>query len=149
VLSAQNAQLVLKSDKLEFERGAAAETENEDRYNGRENRHHDRNGTAGSWKSPASLSPVEILSKDSDLFRLIWCLLRSRLIALKPGMTDLISAEIANGMYKKPLDTIAKEFQYEPLPTEVREAVIAAWSRVGLLPRAAIEEMVPVVREAH
>jgi hypothetical protein len=55
---------MLKSDKLEFERGAAAKTENQDRYNGKENRHHDRDGTAGSGKSPASLSPVEILSKD-------------------------------------------------------------------------------------
>jgi hypothetical protein len=41
-------QLMLKSDKLEFERGAATKTENEDRYNGKENRHHDRYGTAGS-----------------------------------------------------------------------------------------------------
>src|SRR5258708_40163274 len=55
---------MLKSDKLEFERGAAAKTENQDRYNGKENRHHDRDGRAGSQKSPASLSPVEILSKD-------------------------------------------------------------------------------------
>src|SRR5262249_2618585 len=55
---------MLKSDKLEFEHGAAAKTENEDRYNGKENRHHDRNGTAGSRKSLASLGPVEILSKD-------------------------------------------------------------------------------------
>jgi hypothetical protein len=47
-LSAQNGQLMLKSDTPEFERGAAAKTENEDRYNGRENRHHDRYGTAGS-----------------------------------------------------------------------------------------------------
>jgi hypothetical protein len=39
---------MLKSDKLEFERGAAAKTEGEDRNNGRENRHHDRDGTAGS-----------------------------------------------------------------------------------------------------
>ncbi len=53
-----------ESDKFEFERGAAAKTENEDRYNGKENRHHDRDGTAGSSKSLASLSPVEILSKD-------------------------------------------------------------------------------------
>jgi hypothetical protein len=58
-------ELMLKSDKLEFERGAAAKTENQDRYNGKENRHHDRDGTAGSGKSPASLGPVEILSKDS------------------------------------------------------------------------------------
>jgi hypothetical protein len=47
-LSAQNDQPILKSDKLEFERGAAAKTENEDRYKGKENRHHDRDGTAGS-----------------------------------------------------------------------------------------------------
>ena len=47
-LSAQNGQLMLKSDKLEFERGAAAKTENQDRYNGKENRHHVRDGTAGS-----------------------------------------------------------------------------------------------------
>ena len=46
-LSAQNGQLMLKSDKFEFERGAAAKTEDEDRYNGQENRHHDRDGTAG------------------------------------------------------------------------------------------------------
>src|SRR6266851_10389366 len=35
------------------QRGAAAKTENQDRYNGKENRHHDRDGTAGSSKSPA------------------------------------------------------------------------------------------------
>jgi hypothetical protein len=46
-----------------FERGAAAETENQDRYNGKENRHHVRDGMAGLWKSPASVR--EILSKDS------------------------------------------------------------------------------------
>ena len=64
-MSAQNGQLMLKSDKLEFERGAVAKTQNQDRQNGKENRHHDRDGTAGSRKSPASLTPVEILSKDS------------------------------------------------------------------------------------
>jgi len=57
----------------------------------------------------------------------------------------LLSAEIANGMYKKPIDVIAKEFQYEPLPGEVRIAVIAAWTRGGLLPRATIEKMVPAM----
>src|SRR2546430_317849 len=56
---------MLKSDKPELERGAAAKTENQHRYKGKENRHHDREGTAGSRKSPASLSPVEILSKDT------------------------------------------------------------------------------------
>ena len=59
----------------------------------------------------------------------------------------LLSAEIANGMYKKPIEAIAKEFQYEPLPGEIRVAVIAAWSRGGLLPRAAIEKMVPIATE--
>jgi hypothetical protein len=45
---AQNEQLMLKSDKFEFERGAAAKAEGNDQYNGRENRHHNRYGTAGS-----------------------------------------------------------------------------------------------------
>jgi hypothetical protein len=56
----------------------------------------------------------------------------------------LLSAEIANGMYKKPIEAIAKEFRYDPLPGEIRVAVIAAWTRGGLLPKAAIEQMVPL-----
>src|SRR5262245_55858211 len=56
---------MLKSDKLEFEGGAATKAEHADRGNGQENRHHDRDGTAGSRKSPASSAPVEDLSKDS------------------------------------------------------------------------------------
>ena len=59
-MSAQNGQLMLKSDKLEFERDAAAKTENQDRYKGKENRHHDRDGMAGPRKSPVLLSLVEI-----------------------------------------------------------------------------------------
>jgi hypothetical protein len=60
-------------------------------------------------------------------------------------MMDLaiLSAEAAAGMYKKPIEMLAKEIHYDPLPTEVRVAVIAAWTRGGLLPRAAIEQMVP------
>jgi len=38
---------MLNSDKLEFERGAAAKAEGEDRKNCNENRYHDRNGTVG------------------------------------------------------------------------------------------------------
>jgi hypothetical protein len=38
----------------------------------------------------------------------------------------LLQAEIANGMYKKPIDQIVKEFQYEPLPPEVRAVIVAA-----------------------
>jgi hypothetical protein len=55
---------MLKGDKLEFKRHAAAKAEDENRYNGQENRPHARDGTAGSGKSPVSLSPVEILSND-------------------------------------------------------------------------------------
>jgi hypothetical protein len=32
----------------------------------------------------------------------------------------LLSAEIANGMYKKPIEAIVKEYRYDPLPDEVR-----------------------------
>jgi hypothetical protein len=46
-------------------------------------------------------------------------------------------------MYKKPVEAMAREFRYDPLPAEVRTVVIAAWTRGCLLPRAAIEQMVP------
>lgn len=55
----------------------------------------------------------------------------------------LLKAEIETGMYKKPIEALAKEIHYEPLPPEVRMVIIAAWERGGLLPRAAIEQMVP------
>jgi hypothetical protein len=45
-------------------------------------------------------------------------------------------------MYKKPVEAMAREFHYD-LPAEVSTVVIAAWTRGGLLPRAAIEQMVP------
>jgi hypothetical protein len=66
VSSAQNGQLMLKGDKLEFEGGAAAKPKSKDRNNDQENRYHDCDGTAGSRKSPAPLSSLEILSKDSQ-----------------------------------------------------------------------------------
>jgi hypothetical protein len=40
-----------QGNKLKFQRGAAANTEFEDRKNSGENRHHDRDGTAGPRKS--------------------------------------------------------------------------------------------------
>jgi hypothetical protein len=49
---------MLNSDKLEFERGAAAKMEGEDRNNGKENRHHGRHGTTSPSESPA----VSVLS---------------------------------------------------------------------------------------
>jgi hypothetical protein len=60
-------------------------------------------------------------------------------------MLDLaiLKAEIETGMYRKPIDAIAKEFQYEPLPPEVRTVIIAAWMCGGLLPVATIERMIP------
>jgi hypothetical protein len=51
----------------------------------------------------------------------------------------LLSAEIANGMYKKPIEAIVKEYRYDPLPDEVRAVIIASWRRGGLLPEAAVE----------
>jgi hypothetical protein len=48
-----------QGNKLKFQRGAAANTEFEDRTKGAENRHHDHDGTAGQRKSPALLSIVE------------------------------------------------------------------------------------------
>jgi hypothetical protein len=57
----------------------------------------------------------------------------------------LLNVEIANGMYKKPIDAIVKEYRYGPLPDEVRAVIIASWTRGGLLPKKAIEQMVPRV----
>lgn len=60
-------------------------------------------------------------------------------------MMDLaiLQAEAAAGMYKKPVDQLVKEFRYDPLPDEIRVAVIASWKRGGLLPEAVIQRMIP------
>jgi hypothetical protein len=55
----------------------------------------------------------------------------------------LLAAEAAAGLYKKPIDVIAREIHYEPLAPEMRMVIIAAWKRGGMLPAAAVEEMVP------
>ena len=47
-------------------------------------------------------------------------------------------------MYKKPVEDLAHEIRYDPLQDEVRAVIIASWKRGGLLPAAAIEQMVPV-----
>jgi hypothetical protein len=59
-------------------------------------------------------------------------------------MLDLavFKAEIETGMFKKPVDQLVKEFRYDPLPDEVRAVIIASWKRGGLLPAAAVEQMV-------
>ena len=45
-------------------------------------------------------------------------------------MMDLavLNAEMAAGLYKKPIEELAKAFAFEPLPGEVRVAVIAPGS---------------------
>ena len=59
-------------------------------------------------------------------------------------MMDLaiLQAEAAAGMYKKPVEMIAKEMHYDPLPADVRSIVIAAWIRGGWLPKVEIERIV-------
>lgn len=59
-------------------------------------------------------------------------------------MMDLVTlqAEAAAGMYKKPIELLAREVHYEPLPIEARMVVIAAWQRGGL-PKGDIERMIP------
>jgi hypothetical protein len=41
-------------------------------------------------------------------------------------MLDLaiLNAEAAAGMYKKPIEVLAKDIRYEPLPAELRAIVI-------------------------
>jgi hypothetical protein len=55
----------------------------------------------------------------------------------------LLQAEAAAGMYRKPIEELAKTVHYEPLPGEVRAVVIAAWQRGGMLPAGVVEDMVP------
>jgi hypothetical protein len=63
-------------------------------------------------------------------------------------MMDLaiLQAEAAAGMFKKPVELLAQEIHYEPLPPEVRAVVIAAWRRGGLLPAPLLEKMVPQIK---
>jgi hypothetical protein len=60
IFGKDNAHLMSQGNKLQFQLSAAANTEFEDRNKGAENRHHDRDGTAGPRKSPVFLSLVEI-----------------------------------------------------------------------------------------
>jgi hypothetical protein len=55
----------------------------------------------------------------------------------------LFKAELETGMFKKPVEELAREIHYDPLPDDVRTVIIAAWSRGGLLPAATVEQMVP------
>jgi hypothetical protein len=53
-----------------------------------------------------------------------------------------LNMELANGFYKRPIAEEAAKIHYEPLPKEVRTAIISTWQNFGLLPSAAIERMV-------
>jgi hypothetical protein len=66
-------------------------------------------------------------------------------------MLDLaiFKAQIETGMFKKPIELLAKEIHYEPVPVETRTVIIESWVRGGLLPRAAIEQMVPLQMHAN
>jgi hypothetical protein len=55
----------------------------------------------------------------------------------------ILQAEAAAGMYKKPLEVLAREVRYEPFPIEVRAVVIAAWQRGGLLSSATVKATAP------
>jgi hypothetical protein len=62
-------------------------------------------------------------------------------------MLDLavFKADLETGMFKKPDEVMAKEFQYDPLPPEVRITVTEAWVRGGMVPKALIEQMIPAI----
>lgn len=62
-------------------------------------------------------------------------------------MLDLavFKAEIETGMFQKPVKVMAKEIHYEPIPEEIRRAIIASWMRTQLLPMAVLEKMVPAL----
>jgi hypothetical protein len=57
----------------------------------------------------------------------------------------LLKAEIETGMFKKPIELLAKEVYYE----EIRLAIIAAWHRGSNLPVTTIQEMAPRALPGH
>jgi hypothetical protein len=56
---------------------------------------------------------------------------------------ELDAIRAAAGMYKKPIELLAKGIHYEPLPPGIRAIVIAAWQRGGLLSATTVERIVP------
>jgi hypothetical protein len=55
----------------------------------------------------------------------------------------LLKLEMASGVYNKDIKQAAKELKYEPLPEEIRVAVIASWKRAGVLPSYVVQEIIP------
>lgn len=60
----------------------------------------------------------------------------------------LLRTEIECGMYKKPIELIAKEFRYDPLPDDVRTIVIQSFNNFGILPPDIVQKMVPALNHA-
>lgn len=56
----------------------------------------------------------------------------------------ILQAAAAAGMYKKPVEVLAKGIHYDPLPGEVCAVIIARGSG-GLLPKAIVEQIVDPV----
>ena len=54
----------------------------------------------------------------------------------------------ANGCHRNSIEMMAKEFRYEPLLSEIRTVIIAAWKRGGMLLASVVEEMVPAMQGA-
>lgn len=54
----------------------------------------------------------------------------------------VLNAELANGLYRKPIEEIAKQLHYEPLPGPVRAEIVSAWRRFNMLPAHVVEEVV-------
>ena len=46
----------------------------------------------------------------------------------------LLNAEMTSGLYKKPIEVLARKVHYEPLPPELRAVVIASWTLQNVLP---------------
>jgi hypothetical protein len=54
----------------------------------------------------------------------------------------------STGMYKQPIEAVARGIRYDPLPDEIRTIIVQSWRNFGLLPEAAIQQMVPESRAA-
>jgi hypothetical protein len=73
-------------------------------------------------------------------------LARDRVEAAKSVvMLDLaiLNAEAAAGMYKKPIELIAKEVHYEPVPPEIRVAIMRRGSGDRRCPRRLLKRWCP------
>jgi hypothetical protein len=55
----------------------------------------------------------------------------------------LLKAKIDTGMYKKPIEKLAADIRYEPLPPEIRAVILKRWLNFRFLPPATVEKMVP------